>query len=72
MTITKGLLWVREWLGQTKHCMKITGLKLIVDSYAKDLKMFYTEFAASMVKHGNAGVMEDGEISEKGRVIKES
>nr|GEX14560.1 peroxidase 66 [Tanacetum cinerariifolium] len=36
--------------------------KSIVDSYAKDEKLFFAEFAASMVKLGNVGVIEDGEI----------
>lgn len=37
----------------------------IVDSFAKDEKLFFREFAASMVKLGNVGVIEDGEIRVK-------
>nr|BAD93164.1 cationic peroxidase [Zinnia elegans] len=43
--------------------------KGIVDSYAKDEKLFFKEFAASMVKLGNVGVIEDGEIRVKCNVV---
>ncbi|PWA96214.1 peroxidase superfamily protein [Artemisia annua] len=43
--------------------------KSIVDSYAKDEKRFFTEFAASMVKLGNVGVIEDGEIRVKCSIV---
>ncbi|KAK2985066.1 hypothetical protein RJ640_022944 [Escallonia rubra] len=41
----------------------------IVESFAKDEKLFFREFAASMVKLGNVGVIEDGEVRVKCRVV---
>ncbi|KAJ9539693.1 hypothetical protein OSB04_026199 [Centaurea solstitialis] len=41
----------------------------IVDSFAKDEKLFFREFAASMVKLGNVGVKEDGEIRVKCSIV---
>ncbi|KVI10104.1 heme peroxidase [Cynara cardunculus var. scolymus] len=41
----------------------------IVDSFAKDEKLFFREFAASMVKLGNVGVIEDGEIRVKCSIV---
>lgn len=43
--------------------------KSIVDSFAKNEKLFFKEFAASMVKLGNVGVIEDGEIRVKCSVV---
>ncbi|XP_076923628.1 peroxidase 66-like [Bidens hawaiensis] len=43
--------------------------KGIVDSFAKDEKLFFKEFAASMVKLGNVGVIEDGEVRVKCNVV---
>ncbi|GFY83255.1 peroxidase superfamily protein [Actinidia rufa] len=41
----------------------------IVESYAKDESLFFREFAASMVRFGNVGVSEDGEVRVKCRVV---
>nr|XP_043631856.1 peroxidase 66 isoform X2 [Erigeron canadensis] len=46
-----------------------TRTKPIVDSFAKDEKLFFSEFAASMVKLGNVGVKEDGEIRVKCSIV---
>ncbi|XWS61085.1 hypothetical protein CRYUN_Cryun07bG0095300 [Craigia yunnanensis] len=43
--------------------------KWIVESFAKDQSLFFREFAASMVKLGNVGVMENGEVRVKCRVV---
>ena len=36
--------------------------KWIFESFAKDQSLFFREFAAPMVKLGNVGVMENGEV----------
>lgn len=41
----------------------------IVESFAKDEKLFFREFAASMVKLGNVGVIENGEVRRKCQVV---
>ncbi|XAR66192.1 Peroxidase [Bertholletia excelsa] len=41
----------------------------IVELYAWDQSLFFRDFAASMVKLGNAGVVEDGEVRVKCRVV---
>ncbi|XP_017973010.1 PREDICTED: peroxidase 66 [Theobroma cacao] len=41
----------------------------IVESFAKDQTLFFKEFAASMVKLGNVGVIENGEVRLKCRVV---
>ncbi|CAK9135214.1 unnamed protein product [Ilex paraguariensis] len=41
----------------------------IVEAFAKDGGLFFREFAASMVKLGNVGVIEDGEVRVKCRVV---
>lgn len=41
----------------------------IVESFAEDQSLFFKEFAASMVKLGNAGVIEDGEVRLNCRVV---
>lgn len=41
----------------------------IVESFAKDQSLFFREFAASMVKLGNVGVIENGEVRVKCRVV---
>lgn len=41
----------------------------IVESYAKDQSLFFKEFAASMVKLGNVGVIENGEVRLNCRVV---
>ncbi|KAG5230620.1 Peroxidase precursor [Salix suchowensis] len=41
----------------------------IVESFAKDQSLFFREFAASMVKLGNVGVIENGEVRLKCRVV---
>lgn len=41
----------------------------IVESFARDEKLFFREFAASMVKLGNVGVIENGEVRAKCRVV---
>ncbi|KAK3016911.1 hypothetical protein RJ639_006516 [Escallonia herrerae] len=41
----------------------------IVETFAKDEKLFFREFAASMVKLGNVGVIEDGGVRVKCRVV---
>ncbi|KAL5567778.1 hypothetical protein UlMin_024353 [Ulmus minor] len=43
--------------------------KWIVESFARDQILFFREFAASMVKLGNVGVVEDGEVRLKCRVV---
>ncbi|KAE8704684.1 Peroxidase 66 [Hibiscus syriacus] len=40
-----------------------------VESFANDQSLFFREFAASMVKLGNVGVMEDGEVRLNCRVV---
>ncbi|KAM6555984.1 hypothetical protein CsatB_003003 [Cannabis sativa] len=42
--------------------------KSIVESFASDQSLFFREFAASMVKLGNVGVIENGEVRVKCRV----
>ncbi|XP_023753071.1 peroxidase 66 [Lactuca sativa] len=41
----------------------------IVDSFAKDRNLFFSEFAISMVKLGNVGVIENGEIRVKCSIV---
>ncbi|KAK7840021.1 peroxidase 66 [Quercus suber] len=41
----------------------------IVEAFAKDQSLFFKEFAASMVKLGNVGVIENGEVRLKCRVV---
>lgn len=41
----------------------------IVESFVKDQSLFFREFAASMVKLGNVGVTEDGDVRVKCRVL---
>ncbi|CAL9008604.1 unnamed protein product [Prunus brigantina] len=41
----------------------------IVESFAEDQSLFFKEFAASMVKLGNVGVIEDGEVRLNCRVV---
>ncbi|BFG23259.1 hypothetical protein CerSpe_095330 [Prunus speciosa] len=41
----------------------------IVESFAKDQSLFFKDFAASMVKLGNVGVIEDGEVRLNCRVV---
>ncbi|KAJ6761299.1 PEROXIDASE 25-RELATED [Salix purpurea] len=41
----------------------------IVESFAKDQSLFFREFAASMVRLGNVGVIENGEVRLKCRVV---
>ncbi|XP_071734306.1 peroxidase 66 [Rutidosis leptorrhynchoides] len=43
--------------------------KWIVDSFARDEKLFFREFAASMVKLGNVGIVEDGEVRVKCSIV---
>ncbi|CAK7337200.1 unnamed protein product [Dovyalis caffra] len=41
----------------------------IVESFARDQSLFFREFAASMVNLGNVGVIENGEVRLKCRVV---
>lgn len=41
----------------------------IVESFDKDQSLFFREFAASMVKLGNVGVIENGEVRLNCRVV---
>lgn len=41
----------------------------MVDSFAKDQSLFFREFAASMVRLGNVGVREIGEVRTKCRAV---
>ncbi|BBN69797.1 Peroxidase superfamily protein [Prunus dulcis] len=41
----------------------------IVESFAEDQSLFFKEFAASMVKLGNVGVIEDGEVRLNCRLV---
>ncbi|KAJ4850092.1 Peroxidase 66 [Turnera subulata] len=41
----------------------------MVESFSKDQSLFFREFAASMVKLGNVGVLEDGEVRLNCRVV---
>ncbi|XP_022889445.1 peroxidase 66 [Olea europaea var. sylvestris] len=41
----------------------------IVESFARDESLFFSEFAASMVKLGNVGVIENGEVRLNCRVV---
>lgn len=43
--------------------------KWMVESFAADQSLFFIEFAASMVKMGSVGVIEDGEVRLKCRVV---
>lgn len=43
--------------------------KWMVESFANDQSLFFKEFAASMVKIGNVGVMEHGEVRLNCRVV---
>ncbi|XP_062120545.1 peroxidase 66 [Humulus lupulus] len=43
--------------------------KWIVESFAGDQSLFFREFAASMVKLGSVGVIENGEVRQKCRVV---
>ncbi|XP_015878043.3 peroxidase 66 [Ziziphus jujuba] len=43
--------------------------KWLVESFATDQSLFFREFAASMVKLGNVGVIENGEVRLKCRVV---
>jgi peroxidase len=41
----------------------------IVEAFAKDQSLFFREFAASMIKLGKVGVIENGEVRVKCRVV---
>lgn len=41
----------------------------IVEAFAKDQSLFFREFAASMIKLGNVGAIENGEVRLKCRVV---
>lgn len=41
----------------------------MVDSFAKDQSLFFSEFAASMIRLGNVGVREIGEVRIKCRAV---
>lgn len=41
----------------------------IVEAFARDQGLFFKEFQASMVKLGNVGVIENGEVRVKCRVV---
>lgn len=41
----------------------------IVETFAKDQSLFFREFAASMVKLGSVGVIEDGEVRHECRAV---
>lgn len=41
----------------------------IVEAFAKDQSLFFQEFASSMLKLGNVGVSEDGEVRLNCRVV---
>lgn len=43
--------------------------KWIVESFARDQALFFSEFASSMVRLGNVGVNEHGEVRTKCRVV---
>ncbi|MFQ6662331.1 hypothetical protein Gotur_030196, partial [Gossypium turneri] len=43
--------------------------KWIVESFANDQSLFFKEFTTSMVKLGNVGVMENGEVRLNCRVV---
>ncbi|XP_050387877.1 peroxidase 66 [Argentina anserina] len=43
--------------------------KWIVESYAKDQSLFFKDFAASMVKLGNVGVLGNGEVRVNCKVV---
>lgn len=43
--------------------------KWIVESFARHQDLFFREFAASMVRLGNVGVIEDGEVRIKCSVV---
>lgn len=42
----------------------------VVEAFARDQALFFREFAASMVRLGNVGVVESGEVRENCRVVK--
>lgn len=41
----------------------------IVESFAMDQNLFFGEFAVSMVKLGNVGVIENGEVRLECRMV---
>lgn len=41
----------------------------IVEAFARDGGLFFEEFAASMVKLGNVGVVESGDVRQNCRVV---
>ncbi|EEF51466.1 Peroxidase 66 precursor, putative [Ricinus communis] len=41
----------------------------IVETFSRDQSLFFREFAASMVKLGNVGVIENGEVRHKCQVV---
>lgn len=43
--------------------------KWLVESFATDQSLFFREFTASMVKLGNVGVIENGQVRLKCRVV---
>lgn len=56
-------------LGSDQALVGDNRTRWIVESFAKDQYLFFKEFAASMVKLGNVGVIEDGEVRIKCRVV---
>ncbi|KAL8534328.1 hypothetical protein ACS0TY_010366 [Phlomoides rotata] len=42
----------------------------LVEAFARDQGLFFKEFAASMVRLGNVGVVENGQVRENCRVVK--
>ncbi|KAL9164568.1 hypothetical protein ABFS82_06G113200 [Erythranthe guttata] len=55
--------------GSDQSLMADYRTRWIVEAFARDRGLFFWEFAASMVRLGNVGVVEDGEVRTNCRVV---
>ncbi|KDP22346.1 hypothetical protein JCGZ_26177 [Jatropha curcas] len=65
----KQLMQGKGVLGSDQALFGDSRTRWIVKLFAKDQGLFFREFAASMVKLGNVGVVENGEVRNKCRVV---
>ncbi|XP_022968458.1 peroxidase 66 [Cucurbita maxima] len=65
----KRLLEGKGVFGSDQSLFGDSRTKTIVESFANDQNLFFKEFAASMVKLGNVGVIENGNVRFNCRVV---
>ena len=65
----KGVVAGKGVFGSDQALVSDYRTRWIVESFARDQSLFFKEFVASMVKLGNVGVIENGEVRAKCRVV---